>query len=310
MAFAIAALIFVLLTGIVVLFGYSRYVRPGSVYEKVSEFPRASAAAAAPRPSAAGFYVVSELVQQLGNKLPASLRNPSRYVRDLVSAGYRSENALKVFYGLKVCLTFLCLIGGILLQSRIPLRLPVQILYIAVAAFGGFRLPDFLLARRIKKRQQSLRRALPDALDLMVVCAEAGAAIDRALRIVAREMQPIHPALSDELNLMMLEINAGTRRSEALLNMAERTREPEMKKFVTVLVQADRFGTEISTALRTHADHLRVRRRQDAEEKAGKLSVKLVFPIFLFILPCMLLITVGPAAIEIWKNALPAISGK
>ena len=180
----------------------------------------------------------------------------------------------------------------------------------AVAALGGFRLPDFFLARRVKARRLRLRRALPDALDLMVVCAESGLAMDRTLRLVGRELALVHPDLSDELNLLALEVTAGTRRKEALENLAIRTGEPEVRKFVTVLIQADRFGTEIAEALRVHGDYLRVRRRIDAEERAGKVAVKLVFPIFLFILPCILLVTLGPAAIQISRVLFPAIHAK
>jgi len=300
-ALTIAILIFVSLTAAVFALGYRRYVRPAALYRGVE----AVVASPAPR----GFFTVIEIARKIGAKLPPAPGDASRYARDLVTAGYRSASAPAVFYGLKLSLAGVFLLFGLLLQSRTPLALPAQIAYVLLAAIGGFRLPGFFLARRIKERQRKLRRALPDALDLMVVCAEAGCAVDRALRTVSREVEVAHPEFTDELNLMLLEVNAGARRRDALLHMAERTREPEVRKFVTVLVQADRFGTEIAEALRTHAEHLRIRRRQDAEERAGKVSVKLVFPIFLFILPCMLLVTVGPAAIEIWKMVLPAIRG-
>jgi len=140
---------------------------------------------------------------------------------------------------------------------------------------------------------------LPDALDLIVVCAEAGLTIDRCFRNVSQQLGLVHPELCQEFSLFTAEISAGLRRKEALDNLANRTQETEVKKFVAVLSQADRFGTSMAEALRTHADYLRVLRRQEAEEKASKVGVKLIFPIFFFIMPCMMLVTVGPAAFQI-----------
>ena len=172
---------------------------------------------------------------------------------------------------------------------------------------AGFRLPDYFLARRIKQRQKLLRKGLPDALDLIVVCAEAGLTIDRSFTNVSHQLALMHPALCDEFSLFTAEISAGLRRKEALENLASRTQESELRKFVAVLTQADRFGTSMADALRTHADYLRMRRRQEAEEKASKVGVKLIFPIF--IMPCMMLVTVGPAAMAIMRQLVGLFGG-
>ena len=303
LASVVAVAVFVALAGGITYAGYRRFGRAPFVYDGLPSGHGTKAAGP-------GFYSITTVAERIGTKLPPPAENASRYAADLVAAGYRASKAPLVFYGIKVGLAAAFLLAGALLQSRVALTLPGQIAYALTAALGGFRLPDFFLARRIKERRRRLRRGLPDALDLMIVCSEAGSAVDRAVRIVAREVEPAHPELADELNLTLLEVNAGSRRREALLRFAERTREPEVKKFVTVLIQADRFGTDIAEALRAHSEHLRMRRRYEAEERAGKVSIKLVFPIFLFILPCMLLVTVGPAAIEIWNTVLPAIRGE
>ena len=175
-------------------------------------------------------------------------------------------------------------------------------------AFGigaGWVLPRFFLEKKVAKRQEILRLSLPDALDLMVVSVEAGLGLDQAIQHVARELHPSHPDLSEEMSLVTLEMRAGKRRSEALRNFAERTGEAEIRKLVAILVQNDRFGTSMGESLRTHSDFMRMRRRQEAEERAGKVGVKLVFPIFFFILPSMLVVAAGPGILQVFKYLFP-----
>ena len=309
MEFGIAVLVFVAIGAAIALFGYRRYVRVGQVYENLQP-EGAAVLPAGVDPAVPGFYVITQFAEHIGQKVPPDAKNASRYRRELMSAGYRAPNAVAVYYGLKLALVALFMALALMFQMKIHVGVLGKFIYVAVVALAGFRLPDFILARRVKARRRHLRQGLPDALDLMVVCAESGLAMDRTLRMVGRELAVVHPELSDELNLLSLEVTAGTRRKDALENLAARTGEPEIRKFVTVLIQADRFGTEIAEALRVHADYLRVRRRIDAEERAGKVSVKLVFPIFLFILPCILLVTLGPAAIQIARVLVPAMTGK
>ena len=181
----------------------------------------------------------------------------------------------------------------------------LRVVAIGFAGFMGFYLPGFILDKKIAKRQDTIRLSLPDALDMLVVSVEAGLGLDQALQHVGRELQLTHKELSEELSLVNLEMRAGKRRSEALKNLAERTGEPELQKLVAILVQTDRFGTSMGDSLRSHSDFLRVRRRQEAEERAGKVGVKLVFPIFFFILPSMLVVAAGPGLLQVFKYLFP-----
>ena len=140
---------------------------------------------------------------------------------------------------------------------------------------------------------------------MMVVAVEAGLGLDQALQYVAREIEPGHPELSDELGLVGLEMRAGKRLTESLRNLSTRTGEDELSKLVAILTQSDRFGTSMGESLRTHSDYMRLRRRQEAEERAAKIGVKLVFPIFLFILPSMMLVTAWPAMLQIFQDLFP-----
>ena len=152
------------------------------------------------------------------------------------------------------------------------------------------------------RRRESIRLALPDALDMLVVCSEVGCALDQAIQYVSREFKTVHPALSDELSLLNAELLAGATRAAALRSFATRTGEEEIKKLVAILIQTDRFGTSISESLRTQSDFMRVRRRQLAEEKAGKVGVKLVFPIFFFCMPSLVIVVAGPAMLQLLNH--------
>jgi len=173
------------------------------------------------------------------------------------------------------------------------------------AGLIGYFLPSIILDSRISKRHETLRLSLPDLLDLMVVSVEAGLALDQAIQYVSKELVNAHPDLCQEFQIVTLEIRAGSRRIDALRHLAERTGEPELRKLVAVLIQTDRFGTSIADSLRTHSDFMRVRRRQDAEERAGKVGVKLVFPIFFLILPSMLVVAAGPGLLQVFKYLFP-----
>ncbi len=159
-----------------------------------------------------------------------------------------------------------------------------------------------MLGRQVDARRERLRLSLADGLDLLVVCVEAGQGIDQAIRIVSRELEHSHRELSEELSLASLEMRAGTSRSDALMHLAERTGEAEMRKLVNVLIQTDRFGTSVGEALRSHTDYLRVRRTQEAEERAGKVGVKLIFPIFFCIMPSIMIVAAGPGMLKLFRG--------
>jgi tight adherence protein C len=169
-----------------------------------------------------------------------------------------------------------------------------------LAAFGWI-FPPFYLRSRVKSRQKAIVRALPDALDMMVVCVEAGLALNQALLRVSEEIVHISPLMGEQLALVNLEIRAGTAREEALRNLGERTGVSDVRSLVTMLIQTDRFGTSIATALRVHADTMRTKRRQRAEEAAAKTTIKLVFPLVLFIFPAMFVVILGAAVIQIYE---------
>ncbi|MGD1071420.1 MAG: type II secretion system F family protein [Bryobacteraceae bacterium] len=300
MALVIAIVVFIGVTSVIVLFGYYRYVLAGRVYKNLEgrvDFATSTGSSAGRESSS-----ISRAAEFVGRKLPPSAETASALQLKLMAAGYRAQNAVAVFYGIKLMVMVGLTLLMLLLELNSPAAPLVRIVGIALGVLAGYKLPDYFLARRIKRRRKKLRKALPDALDLVVVCAEAGLTIDRCFRNVSQQLGLVHPELCDEFTLFTAEISAGLRRKEALENLATRTQEAEIRKFVAVLIQADRFGTSMADALRTHAEYLRIRRRQEAEESASKLGVKLIFPIFFFIMPCMIVVTVGPAAIMVGKQ--------
>jgi tight adherence protein C len=160
---------------------------------------------------------------------------------------------------------------------------------------------------RVRRRQRAIEKGLPNALDLMVVCVESGLGLDQTTIQVAKELQFAYPEICEEFTLMNLEMRAGKRRIEALRNLAERAGVEELKKLVAVLIQTDRFGTSIAQSLRGHSDYMRVMARQRAEERAAKLAVKLVFPIFFCVLPSLFVVTVGPVLTRLIRDLFPMI---
>jgi tight adherence protein C len=251
---------------------------------------------------------VVTFLHDLGTRVPSSDTEVANLKADLIRGGFRSENALPVFYGVRIVVTLGTLVLCVMMEAKMPPN-PVMQLGLMVTGIGaGWILPRFFLEKKVAKRQEVLRLSLPDALDLLVVSIEAGLGLDQAIQHVARELYASHPELSDEMSLVTLEMRHGKRRSEALRNFAERTGEAEFRKLVAILIQNDRFGTSMGESLRTHSDFMRVRRRQDAEERAGKVGVKLVFPIFFFILPSMLLVAAGPGILQVFKYLFPMMA--
>jgi tight adherence protein C len=181
------------------------------------------------------------------------------------------------------------------------------VLVVPAAAMAGYMAPGQWLLWRIAWRRHAIERGLPNVLDLMVVCVESGLGIDQAVLQVAKELHDAHPEICDEFAVMNLELRAGKRRVEALHNLADRSGVADMRKLVAVLVQTDRFGTSIAQSLRGHADFLRTQARQKAEERAAKLAVKMVFPIFFCVLPSLFVVTVGPVLTRLIRDLLPAI---
>jgi tight adherence protein C len=236
---------------------------------------------------------IGSLMESVENLMPRSDKEVSIVVQRLTRAGYRSESAVKVFYGYKLVTPLV--LSAIALLSGVASWAPFFVYLMTLG--GGFLAPDFWLGKKIKKRQKKLTRGLPDVLDLLVICMEAGLSLDQATARTAQELKSSQPELCDELNIVVLEQHAGRGRADAWKNMAERTAVESVRNLVSMLVQTEQFGTSIAKVLRVHSDTLRTQRVQMIEEMASKTSVKLVFPLVLFIFPALFLVTLGPAAI-------------
>lgn len=219
----------------------------------------------------------------------------------LAAAGLRSERAPLVFYALRTaCTLLLPLLGALLLPGLAP-GLPTMVLALLVVALAvaGYLLPDLYLRVRTAQRREAVREGLPDMVDLLLVCVESGLALDGAINRVSREIAARSPALAEEFHLAALEIRAGARRVDALRNLAARCSVDEVGNLVAMLVQSERFGTGLGDALRVHADFMRVRRIQRAEELAAKIPLKILFPLILLIFPSLLVVILGPAMIRL-----------
>jgi tight adherence protein C len=232
------------------------------------------------------------MVERLEGVLPKSQAEVSVVQQRLIRAGYRSDSATKIFYGVKILFpVILCLLVAAGRSSSF---------FLYIAALGlGFLLPDFGLGKLIAKRQKRIRLGLPDALDMLVICVEAGLGVDQATARTAQELRSAQPAISDELGIVVLEQHAGRARSDAWKNFAERSDVDSVRNLVTILIQSEQFGTSIAKTLRVHSDTLRSQRRQKVEEQAAKTTIKLIFPLVFFIFPSLFLVTLGPAIIII-----------
>ena len=280
---------------------------------------RAEGASAAEESEAVPAGIVDQLRAQLQALLewfgrmnqPSNVEEVRATRRLLINAGYRSGKAPVFFLGAKLLLAIV--IVGLL--AMIPAKLlgfpsaSKLTFYYVLAAACGYYAPAFWLRRAIEARKDSIQRAIPDALDLMVVCVEAGLGLDQAIGRVGEEVKRAHPELSGELSLLALELRTGVSRQEALRNLAHRTDLEEVRNLVALLVQTDRFGTSIGQALRVHADSMRTTRRLKAEELAAKLPVKLLLPLIFFIFPSMFIVVIGPAAIKMMRVFFPALNG-
>src|SRR6266849_25555 len=246
---------------------------------------------------------LEQALDPLSKALPLSPREVSRARAWLIQAGYRDARHLTLYVGSRVLLGLLALASVVAITGFKSL-----VLLVSVTAFGFF-LPRFLLKRMIRDRQRRITLGLPDALDLTVICVEAGLALDQAMLRVGEDLHHAHPDLSDEFHLVNLEMRAGKPRAEALRNVAERTGVDDIRALVATLVQTDRFGTSVAQALRVHSDSLRTERRQRAEEQAAKTTVKMIIPLVLFVMPSLIFVTIGPAVIQLLHIFLPVAAG-
>ncbi len=241
-----------------------------------------------------------DALKRIGRAAPQSTSEMGKLQRKLTAAGYRSHEAIAVFFGIRLgcgLLVFAVLASPVIVRPNLALAL--------TGAALGYLLPTMALGRLAKRRQHRIRLGLPDALDLLVVSVEAGLGLDQAIQRVGEEIAFAHPDLSDELRLINLELRACKGRSDALRNLADRTGVDDISSLVAMLVQTDKFGTSVAQSLRVHSETVRTKRRQRAEEAAAKTGVKIVFPLVFCIFPAIWVVTIGPAAIKFVQVLVP-----
>ena len=248
------------------------------------------------------FQSLVGMLKRVGEKAPRSPKELGALRLRLVQAGYRRDEALTIFFGIRV--SFALILFSVLSSSMFGR--PNMMMALAGLGFG-YLLPGMVLARKAKARAHRIRLSLADMLDLLVVSVEAGLGLDQALSRVGTELAFAYPELSDELRLINLELRAGKARSEALRNLADRTGVDDLSSLVTMLIQTDKFGTSVAQSLRVYSETLRTKRRQRAEEAAAKTGVKMVFPLVFCIFPAIWVVTIGPAAIRFITVLFPLI---
>ena len=248
---------------------------------------------------------IEQALDPLSKAIPLSPTDVSRTRKWLIQAGYRDASHVSYFFGVRV---FAAAVAFLVTVAFLH-GLDNPALLIGLTALG-FILPRFMLKRMIRDRQNRIRLGLPDALDLTVICVEAGLALDQALMRVGQDLHHAHPDLSDEFHLVNLEMRAGKPRAEALRNLVDRTGVDDIRSLVGTLIQTDRFGTSVAQALRVHSDSLRTERRQRAEEQAAKTTIKMVPPLVIFVLPSIIFVTIGPAVIELIRQLGPVGGGR
>ena len=251
------------------------------------------------------FQALIGVVKRLGEKAPRSMNEMGSLRQRLVQAGYRRDEALTVFFGIRV---MFALALFVLFSTSFVVKANLML---ALGGLGlGYLLPGMVLARLAKRRAHRIRLSLADALDLLVVSVEAGLGLDQALQRVGAELASAYPDLSDELRLVNLELRAGKARAEALRNLGQRSGVDDLNSLVTMLIQTDKFGTSVAQSLRVYSETLRTKRRQRAEEAAAKTGVKMVFPLVFCIFPAIWVVTIGPAAIKFMTVLFPLIESK
>jgi tight adherence protein C len=248
--------------------------------------------------------VFTEFFRSLGQRAKKEKPEESSQTRlRFQRAGIHSRNAPAVYWGVKIFLA--ALLPLLFLVFRITLfgnmSTSVTIFLVACLSMMGLFLPRVWLDRKSRKRKEAISRGLPDALDLMVVCMEAGMGLDAAINRVGQEMKVSNPTVSEEFRILSMELRAGHTRRTALRRLADRVNLDEVRNFVTLLIQTDKFGTSIAQALRVYSDTFRTRRYQLAEEVAHKLPVKLIFPLVFFIFPVLFVVMLGPALIQVYR---------
>jgi tight adherence protein C len=239
---------------------------------------------------------------------PSKAAELSRLRARLVQGGYRGPFALETFLAAKVILAFVCTVAALEINAHLPRRLefPFDMVVTVWVCIIAFFLPNFWLSSKVRERQGHLEKALPEAMDLLVTCVEAGLGLDAALARVADEIGLASPLLGAELNLTFLEVQAGVPRPDGFRRLAERTGVEDLRSLSAMLIQTELFGTSVARALRVHSEGMRIRRMQRAEERAAMVGVKMTIPLVLFILPSLISVLLGPALVSIFETLFAA----
>jgi tight adherence protein C len=238
-------------------------------------------------------FSIGGVVSHFDSVLPKSQQEVSVVKQRLIRAGFRKEQTVKYFNGAKFLIPLL--LCAVALVSGLGSISPFFVYAMCLGL--GYLIPDFWLGRKIKTRQSAIRRGLPDVLDLLVICIEAGLSLDQATMRTSQELTYAQPELCDELNVVVLEQRAGRPRQDTWKHMSDRVDVDCVRNLVSMLIQAEQFGTSIGKTLRTHSDTLRTQRIQQVEEQAAKTTIKLIFPLVLFIFPSLFLVVLGPAVL-------------
>ncbi len=303
--FFVAIMVFCVLTLLMVaIFAYVRHAGERRKLLARMETGGGSNVSESAVPAAAQHLPFKRYLRALGDLAkPKKEEELMRINKRFIQAGYRGKNMVVVFFGAKVlCAGFLSL-ASLCLQPLVAnqMTMPVAMFVCLGLALVGFYLPSIWLNLKVSGRKDQLTHGLPDALDLLVVCVEAGMGLDSAIKRVGEEMKLSNRSISEEFKLLNLELRAGKSRRDALKNLAFRTGLDDVSSLVTLLIQTEKFGTSVGQALRVHADSMRTKRSQRIEVLAGKLPVKLLFPTIFFIFPSLFVVLMGPALIQVHR---------
>ena len=246
-----------------------------------------------------------KLLKPLGGIVPRPASDLSKMEKRLVAAGIRRKDGTILFYGTQVALAGLIFVASIVTNTWASNPL----LFLILSVLLGALIPDLWLKLRCSRRRERVEHGLPDALDLMVVCVEAGLGLDQTILRLSEDLRTAHPDLADELRVFTMEVNAGRSRADALRNLGHRAGVDDMRSLAAVLIQTDRFGTSIAQSLRVFSDTMRTKRKQRAEERAAKMGVKMIPPMVVFVFPAIFVVIIGPALIGIVHSLLPFLGG-
>ena len=312
-----AAIVF--LCFILILLGFVLYIRQGAKKEAMIRKIRQTGATEttteyAPIVKTDSWFQhrILGFFSQLGKHVPAGDKvvDYDKLRPMFLKAGIRRPNAPNIFWGSKIFFSVFLPIAILVIEAVLPGQIfPMTnlVLLLAILAILGFYLPNLWILFKSARRKEFIVNGFPDALDLMVVCVEAGMGLDSAITRVAREIGLSNKVLSDELNIYNLEMRSGKSRKDALKNLALRTDVPEVNNLTTLLIQTDKFGTSIGQALKVYSDTMRTQRFQRAEERAAKIPIKLIFPLILFIFPALFVVILGPAALNIYRVLIKGV---